>query len=58
MGAPPLGRFAAISAAVLAEGHRNEYYHKRMFQHKDFWFDLRHVLPLHYKLFIGEVGCS
>lgn len=50
--------FATISGALQAEGVSSRFYVKGMFSHSDFWLHHRSILPIHYKVFITQVGCA
>ena len=50
--------FNIISQSVLAQGVDNKYYHGARFNLRVFWADHKSVLPVHYGVYVAEVGCK
>ena len=50
--------FDMISMKILAEGSANEYYKGELFNLHAFWADHKSSLPLHYGVYLAEVGCK
>ena len=52
-------RFSIISEQIIAQGEGGEYYQgNHRINLRAFWADHKRVLPLHYNVYLAEVGCK
>ena len=51
-----MSKFYAICGGILAEGDRSRFVKGGIFDQKEFFYEHRHDLPIHYNAFVGEVG--
>ena len=52
-------RFSIISEQIIAQGEGGQYYEgNHRINLRAFWADHKRVLPLHYNVYMAEVGCK
>jgi len=52
-----IAKFKAIKEGFMADSSSIRFYKNNSFDHKAFWYEKRKDLPLHYSVFVAEVGC-